>query len=426
VRRALLIVAGLVVLGGVVFASLRAGGGKQGAKVYAEPVARRKITQVVKASGEVNPRIKVNISSHVVARVTKLYVKEGDWIEKGKPLLELEQKDFLAERDQWAAQVQSALTTVREADVALADAVIKLRRADRLHAEGISTTEQLEFAQLTERSARLKVEEGQEAVTHARANLVRAQTDLDLCTVIAPISGRLIALSVKQGEVVVTGTMNNPASVLGTLADLSEVLAEVDVDETEIVHVQVGQGALLKVDALPEHTYHGQVTEVGNSGYAKTSQPDVTFFKVKLLFSDSDQSLRPGMSVRAEISTATEPAAVTIPIQAVVERLPLGAKKSTGPAARPAASGAPPADEIKVVFVVKDGKAHQRPVTTGISDETHVAVTSGLADAERVVIGPYRALRDLKDGDAVQITRPSDVKAKSGQDKDEKGDAKEQ
>jgi HlyD family secretion protein len=422
VRRVLLISLGILVLGGIVFASLKAGRGKSGEKVYAEAATRRPIVQLVKASGDVNPRVKVNISAHVVARVDRLFVKEGDWIEKGKPFLILETKDFIADRDQWAAQVQTAHTAVKQADVSLADAVIKLHRAVRLQGEGIMTIEQLEGAQLNERSARLKVEESNESVNQAQANFVRAQTDLDLCTIIAPVSGRVITLNVKQGEVVVSGTMNNPASVLGVIADLSEILAEVDVDETEIVHVQVGQTAVLKVDALPDKTYHGKVTEVGNSGYSKPNQPDVTFFKVKLLFSDPDQQLRPGMSVRAEISTATDAKALAVPIQAVVERAPVRAKDAKGAksAAKPAGASGPADDEIKVVFAIHDGKAQQRAVTTGISDETHVAVTSGLTAGDQVITGPYRVLRDLKDGTAVTIGKPGDDKAKSDGDKDDK------
>jgi HlyD family secretion protein len=411
-----LILAGLLVLAGVVFASIRAGGGAKGVKVYAEPAARRKIVQVVKASGELNPRVKVNISAHVIGKIDKLYVQEGDWIEKGRPFLDLEKQVFLADRDQWAAAVQSAETGVRQAQVALANEQRKLARAEHLRTEGIITQEQVEAAQLAEHSARLDLEGKREAVTQARANLIRAQTDLTKSTIYAPLSGRVITLNAKQGEVVVSGTMNNPASVIGIIADLSEVLAEVDVDETEIVHVKVGQSGNLKVDALPDKVYHGKVTEVGSSGYAKANQPDVTFFKVKLLLADADQQLRPGMSVRAEIATQTDPAAVVVPIQAVVERAP----GKTGGGAGSRSDSAQP-EEIKVVFLVAGGKARQQPVKTGISDETHVAIAAGLAPGPQVVTGPYRALRDLKDGEAVQVVKPSDEKKAAGKD-DKSGD----
>jgi HlyD family secretion protein len=410
--------------------------------------------QVVKASGELNPRVKVNISAHVIGKIERLYVSEGDWIEKGHPFLDLEKQVFLADRDQWAAAVQSAQTAVRQAQVSLANEERKLARAEHLRSEGIATLEQHEAAQLAERSARLDLESKREAVTQARANLIRAQTDLTKSTIYAPLSGRVITLNAKQGEVVVSGTMNNPASVIGIIADLSEVLAEVDVDETEIVRVKVGQAGTLKVDALPDKVYHGSVTEVGSSGYSKANQPDVTFFKVKLLLADADQQLRPGMSVRAEIATRTDPGAVVVPIQAVVERAPVKAERGSGTAGRSAspsggkgrASAAPPAahaapgaasaggadaesgadappEEVKVVFVLAAGKAHQRPVKTGIADETRVAIVGGLEPGEQVVTGPYRMLRDLKDGEAVQVVKPSDEKKDANKD-DKSGDNK--
>jgi len=391
-KRILIIVAGLLVLGGILAASMKVGSAKKGVRVYAEAAARRDIQQVVKATGEIDPRIKVNISAHVVAKIEKLFVNEGDWIEKGQPFLRLEQNVFVADRDQWAAQLRSAETAVRRQDVALADAASKLHRAQLLYHGGSFTAEQLENAQLAERSARLQLEEARDLVSQDRANLLRAQTDLGKTVIDAPISGQVIALSAKEGEVVVSGTMNNAASVIGTIADMSEVLAEVDVDETEIVQVQPGQRAELKVDALPKRVYHGKVTEVGSSGYNRSSQPDVTFFKVKVLLDDSDRQLRSGMSVRAEIETQADKGALVVPIQAVVERPPLGA---------------PGGDEVKAVFVVAGGKARQRKVDTGISDETRVEVLAGLRPGEQVVTGPYRSLRDLKDGDPVRIGAPA-------------------
>ena len=391
-KRALIIVAGLLVLGGILAASMKAGAARKGLRVYAEAAARRDIQQVVKATGEIDPRVKVNISAHVVAKIEKLFVNEGDWVEKGQPFLRLEQNVFVADRDQWAAQLRSAETAVQRQDVALADAASKLHRAQLLYSGGSFTAEQLENAQLAERSARLQLDEARDLVSQDRANLLRAQTDLGKTVIYAPISGQVIALNAKEGEVVVSGTMNNAASVIGTIADMSEVLAEVDVDETEIVQVQPGQHAELKVDALPKRVYHGKVTEVGSSGYNRASQPDVTFFKVKVLLADSDRQLRSGMSVRAEIETQADKGALVVPIQAVVERPPLGA------------SGG---DEVKVVFVVAGGKAHQRQVGTGISDETRVEVVAGLRPGEQVVTGPYRSLRDLKDGDPVQIGTPA-------------------
>jgi len=401
----------LLVLAAIVFASIRARGRENGAKVYAEEVSRRDVAQIVKASGGLEPRVKVNISAHVIGKIDKLWVQEGDWIEKGKPFLRLEQQAFLAQRDQAAAQLRSARTAVQQAQVSLADATIKLNRAKKLIADGIATREQLEAAQLAESSARLQVDTSREMVQQTQASLVNAQDGLTKTTIFAPLTGRIIALNAKEGEVVVSGTMNNPASVIGTIADMSEILATVDVDETEIVNVKVGETALLKVDAIPSKEYHGKVVEVGSSGFNRANQPDVTFFKVKILLDDPDPNLRASMSVRAEIHTAAHGDALVAPIQAVVEREPVaGEAKSGGKTATETArkSSGKKADVIKVVFVVEQGKAHQRQVTTGISDETHVELTSGVKPGDQVVTGPYRTVKTLKDGDAVTVSKTSE------------------
>jgi HlyD family secretion protein len=412
------LVIGLVVvavLGGIVFASLRAQGRDKGEKVYASAVERRELAQIVKATGELQPRIQVNISAHVVGKIDKLYVQEGDLIKKGAPFLRLEQQAFLALRDQWAAQLRSSQTAVQQAKVSLADSGVKLARAQKLKGEGIFTQTDLETAQLAETSARLALETANENVGQSQANLIKAQDDLTKTTIYSPIDGRVITLNAKEGEVVISGTMNNPGSVIGIIADMADINAEVDVDETEIVNIRVGQDAILRVDALPGKEYKGKVIEVGSSGYNRTNQPDVTFFKVKVLLDHPDESLRARMSVRAEIHTAAHPNTLTVPIQAVVER-------DSGDEAKDGKKDEKAAKSRKVVFVIEAGKAHQRTVETGLSDETSVELTSGVKPGEQVVTGPYRTLRDLHDGDAVQVSQTSedeDRKSDSG-DKDKK------
>jgi len=410
VKKIVIGVVAVLLVTAIVFASIRAGSHDKGAKVYAEEVARRDVAQIVKASGGLEPRVKVNISAHVIGKIDKLWVQEGDWIEKGKPFLRLEQQAFLAQRDQWAAQLRSAETAVQQAQVSLANARVKLDRAQKLSTDGIATREQLEAAQLAEASARLQVDSSRELVQQTQANLVNAQDALTKTTIYAPLTGRVIALNAKEGEVVVSGTMNNPASVIGTIADMSEILATVDVDETEIVNVKLGETALLKVDAIPLKEYHGKVVEVGSSGFNRANQPDVTFFKVKILLDDPDPNLRASMSVRAEIHTAAHADSLVAPIQAVVERQPVaGSTKEPAGAKAAVKSGSDKkADTVKVVFVVEQGKAHQRQVATGISDETHVELTSGVKPGEQLVTGPYRTLKDLKDGDAVTISKTSE------------------
>jgi len=404
----------VVALGAIVLVSVRRAGQQKGTKVYVEEAHREDLGQVVKASGEIDPRVKVNISAHVVGKIEKLFVEEGDRIEKGQPFLRLEQQAFIAERDRWAAQLRRAETEVRQSQVSLADTRLKLDRAQKLQAEGILTREQLESSQLAETSAQLHLQDSREAVEQAQANLVKARDDLSKTTIYAPLSGRVVKLNAEEGEVVVSGTMNNAGSVIGIIADLSEILANVDVDETEIVEIRQGQPAIVRVDALRNRTYHGHVVEIGSSGFNKPAQPDVTFFEVEILLDDPSEDLRPGMSLRAEIQTRPPASTLVVPIQAVVQREPAKGQQAEANGAETEQT-----EEISVVFVVQDGKARQRPVRTGISDETSVEILDGLKAGDRVVTGPYRALRDLRDGEAVKISSPEDEKKDKKNKEDE-------
>lgn len=392
----------LVAIAAVVVGSIRSSRGERGVRVYTEPVARDPITQVVKASGDVQARVSVDISAHVVAKIERLYVEEGDSVEAGEPFLTLEREAFVAAADSWRAQLRQAETRVRQAEVALADAEVKLRRARRLAGEGIIAPEQLDAAELERTSSELGLREARDAVENTRASLTKALDDLGKTTLYAPISGRVVELAAEEGEVVVSGVMNNPATRIATVADLSELLAELDVDENEIVGVRVGQPVTVSVDAVPERSYRGRVVEVGSSGSTRAGQGDVTFFEVDVLLDDADERLRPGMSVRADIEVATRESALVVPVQAVVERSPEAAGEE---AAESPAGG----DEtVSVVFVVVDGKAVRRPVETGLSTVTKVEILSGVEAGEAVVTGPFRTLRDLEDGEAVRVVEEGD------------------
>ena len=399
-KRAIIVIAIVAVLGAIVFFSIRAGDRKKASRVYLEEVERQDISRLVKASGEIDPRVKVNLSAHVIARIEKLFVEEGDSIEAGDPVLELEKEAFVAIRDRAVAELSIARSRLRQAEIELEDNDLKLKRMQRLADEMVISSEQLESSQLQHKSAELKLEQGREAVIQAQASLDKAKDDLSKTTIFAPLSGRVIELRAEEGEVVVSGTMNNPASVIGIIADLSEILAVVDVDETEVAFLELGQMVELEVDALPDKTYTGRVVEIGSSGFQRNRQPDVTFFGVKILLDEPEEVLRPGMSVRARINTAERADVLVAPIQAVVDRPPLAEESD---AEEEEDKGVGEQDEIRVVFVIDEEVARQRAVETGLSDETHVEIVSGLEVGEKVVTGPYRSLKDLDDGDPIKV-----------------------
>ena len=390
-KRVLITIVVLLALGGILAASvMRRNGEARGIEVRAEKVERRTITQVVKATGQVDPRVKVNVSAHVVARIEKLHAREGDEVVAGQPFIELEKDTFVAAHSRAKAQLAMALTSVRQAEIDLEDAGLKLRRTQRLREEQVIPEEKLEAAVLAESSARLRVEQAKESVSQAHADLEKADDELRKTVIHAPISGRVIMLNAEVGEVVVSGTMHNEASVIGVVADLSEILVEVLADETDIVQIQLGQPAEIAVDALPGGVYTGKVVEIGNAGVSLTTQPDVTFFRVKVLLDQPDSRLLSGMSARASIEVARHDNVLVVPIEAVLYRPPENAAEG--------------ADEIQVALVVQDdGTVAQRPVEVGISDVTHVEIKSGVDDDEQVITGPRRVVEDLAPGAHVRI-----------------------
>ncbi|MGB6002746.1 MAG: efflux RND transporter periplasmic adaptor subunit, partial [Thermoanaerobaculia bacterium] len=328
-----------------------------------------------------------------------------DSIEAGDPVLELEKEAFVAIRNRAAAEVSIARSRLRQAEIELEDNELKLQRMQRLADEMVISSEQLESSQLQHKSAELKLEQSREAILQAQASLEKAEDDLAKTTIYAPLSGRVIELRAEEGEVVVSGTMNNPASVIAIIADLSEILAVVDVDETEVAYLALGQSVELEVDALPDETYSGRVVEIGSSGFQRNRQPDVTFFGVKILLEEPEETLRTGMSVRARINTAEKTDVLVAPIQAVVDRPPLADGDESQDNADEATAER---DEIRVVFVVEEEVARQRAVETGLSDETHVEILTGLEVGEKVVTGPYRSLKELDDGDPVKLRKQGD------------------
>jgi HlyD family secretion protein len=396
-KRALLVAGMLVAVAAIttasVFSGRRAG---RGTEVHIEPVTRSDISQTIKASGQVDPKVKVNISSHVIAKIEKLYVKEGDRVLAGAPVLQLEREAFQAIRDRAAAQLEIARSQERQARIQLEDTEIRLRRARRLREEEVLPQESFDQSELSYRSAQLSIEQAGESVRQAVAELEKAEDDLRKTIIYAPLSGKVIALSAEEGEVVVSGTMNNPASVIGTIADLSEILVEVDVDENEIVHAAPGQPVQVFVDAIPNSIYAGKVVEIGSSGTKKPAQPDVTFFKVKVLLDAPDERLRAGMSARAEIEVDTHRGTLVVPIQCVVYRAPQGETEAAE------------AEEIRVVFVERDGKAVQVPVEVGLADASRIEILSGLTEGDQVVTGPYRALRDLAESERIRAKTGSE------------------
>jgi HlyD family secretion protein len=261
---------------------------------------------------------------------------------------------------------------------------------------------------------RIKVEE---------ANLENARYDLKKVSLVSPIDGIVTKRNIELGETAVVGTMNNPGTVLLTVADLSVIETEIEVDEVDIPHIALGQPARVTIDALPNKTFPGRVTEVGNSPIqtGAAAQGRATTFKVTVTIDGAVPGVRPGFTCTAVVTTATREKALAVPIQAMTLREVIVNDEGQvvrPPAPAPGASAPPPAatsaaaalrpgetrKEFEGVFVVRDGRAVFTPVKAGIAGEKHFEVLDGLAEGDEVITGPFASVRGLRDGDQVKAT----------------------
>jgi HlyD family secretion protein len=391
-RRTKIIIAVVVVLliGGITAASIRSKG-KEGTPVTFGKVEQLDLTSKVTANGQIDAQRKVDLSAHVMGQIVNMAVREGDVVKKGDFLLQIDQRQ-LAASAQGAAASTRALSSDRDAARAnLAEAQRTFERARTNFEQRIIPAAELDRARTALDAARANVSAIEQRIQQSQANLAAARDTLSKTTMTAPMAGVITALPVEEGEVAVIGTMNNPGTKLMTIADMSVVEAVMEVDETDVPNVKVGQPATVTIDAYPNKTFEGVVVEVGSSPMtaAGGSATEAVNFEVKIQLKTPPEGVRPGFSASADIITGTRPKALSIPIQALVVREK--PNKGTGPAV----------DE-EGVYVVKDGKAKFVPVKTGLAGETHIEIVSGLTTGQQIVTGPFRALRDIKDDSKVR------------------------
>jgi HlyD family secretion protein len=401
VKRPIIIGAAVLLLAVILFASIR-GGDKEGEKVYVDPAKAQKIEAVVTAPGEVQPKFKVNISANVIGKIEHLYFNEGDVVKRGQKLVELERPAYVAQRDRTQAALANGHIEVARAKSALATAELAYKRALNMQQQGISAQELFDKSKLDYENAKAAYASAQQMVQQAIAGVQQAENDLSHTTILSPIDGKVVQLNAREGEVVVTGTMNNLGSVIAVIADLSQILVEAEVGETEVVGIRTGQAASVHVDAVPDKEYKGHVSEIGSSAAIRQNAgTGIRYFKVKVAIDDPDERLRPGMSSQVSIVTTTVGDAIAVPIQSVVERVP-GAKKDEDEDDN--------VPKHKFVLLAVDGKTKQVEVKTGISDATRVAIVSGVKAGDPVITGPFRTLKKLRDGDPVQIGKEEEAK----------------
>jgi HlyD family secretion protein len=411
-------------------------------EVTVEAVRHRDLTAVVSASGKIDPKRSVNISADVMGRVTDLAVNEGDIVAKGQFLLQIDPRNLqsalqrgeagLAAAQSQLTQMHASVVTARE-NLALARETLK--RQQELWAGGLTTRENLDKAEtdVKVREAALREVEQQlstqdQRIRQERAGVASARYDLSKVRIESPIDGIVTRRNIEQGEMVVIGTMNNAGTVMLTIADMSVIEAEVEVDETDIPSIKLGQVAKVTIDALPDKEFRGKVTEIGNSPIqSSTSQQtsagqQATNFKVTVTLDERIPGVRPGFTCTAEVTTDTRTNVLAVPIQAMAVReliydqaghivQPPKDQKKSGNTVEAVAAAEPlprgqTRKETEGVFVLEDTTVRFVPVKTGIAGDKYFEVTSGLKEGQRVVTGPFTSVRDLAEGDRVKLEQP--------------------
>lgn len=395
-RKQLLILGGGLVLLLVLGLSL-AGMRDKGMPVQVATVGRENLQAKVSANGKVQAVTKADISANVIGQVTRLAVKEGDVVKKGQFLMEIDPRNARANADAMQANLQAARSQVDSASAALTQAKSDFERAKANRDAGIISAADFDRARTTFETAQADQKTAQRRMDQAKANVSQSHVGLGYSTITAPMDGVVTARRIELGETAVPGIQNQAGTVLLTISDMSKVEAEMEVDEASIPTVKLGQEAQIHIDAYPNQVFQGQVTEVGGSPILKTSVNDATKFKVKVWIKNPPATIKPGLSVQADIFTGHRDQALAIPFQALVMR---DIKLKPGETLKP---GAPREEEG--AFLMEGGKAKFVPVKTGLMGDLSVEVVSGLKGGETLITGPNRALRELKGGEAVRVDK---------------------
>ena len=461
-RKALFIVTILAVGGALVYFNLTFGG-PTGPNVTVEAVTRRSLEAIVSASGTIVPQLTVDISANTMGQVTRLAFNEGDRVQNGEFLLEIDPETLRVGVNRSEAALQASRSAYRQAEVAVESAQVNLdlaqdnlERQEELWELRLVSREAYEQAvnevalRETELQAReVDVTTQAQRIRQEEANLESARYELTKVTITSPIDGVVTRRNIEEGETVVVGTMNNQGTVLATIADLTVIEAEVEVDETDIPSVRLGQTASVTIDALPDQYFAGVVTEIGNSPIQPTQAgstgTQATTFKVVVTLNDEIPAVRPGFTCTADITTAVRSDALTIPIQAATVREVVvdqngyflrTEQNNQGPIGPPAVgrfgrlvglsdaeernnfsdTDLPPGGteaELEGVFLARQDRAVFVPVDTGIAGERYFEVLSGVTEGDLVITGPFSEVRNLDDGDGIRISTDDEQAAES-------------
>ena len=381
-------------------------GREGGIEVRTEVIKHRDLVEIVTASGNIRSRRTVDISSDVSARVSQLLIDEGDDVVAGQILLRLEPDQYQAALSRAEAQLAQSRAQEAQQTANLTQAVRDRDRLVQLRARDsvLVSRQQLDDAETRVEVQQALLESARFGVSQAQAGVDESEDRLSKTIFTAPMTGKVTRLNVEEGETVIIGTMNNPGSLVATISDLSVIEVVVQVDETEVSEIALGDSASIRIDAFPDRDFSGTVTEIGNSAINPPSQQQgnqqaAIDFEVVLTLDETDAPLRPDLSATADIVVESRSGVVAVPIIALTVR----DADEVGEAVAESEL-----EDIEGVFLVKESTVSFQPIQVGVAGQEYFEVLTGLSSGDIVVAGPYQRIRQLREGDAISVIEDDD------------------
>ncbi len=400
------------------------GSRKKMTSVQAEGIKKKDVVEEVSASGWIQPKTRVNITAEVNAEIIAISVKEGESVTKGQLLIQLDTVQLQKDVDNYRYSLNELKARTEAGKSAFLQSEEEYNRQKQLFDKKLTSETLFKNSEYAYMSNKYNYEAMLSQTKQGEALYGKAEDNLGKTRILAPMDGVLTFLDAEVGEIAQAQTAFTQGKTLMTISNLAAFEVEVDVDETEITKIGKGQKAKIEADAFPDSVFLGEVIEIGNTAVTNNAgQDQSTNFKVKVLFNENNQNIRPGMSATVDIITNTREKVLTVPYGAIVMRLPkdtveAGSNAKTSGTADAQAALAGSADsnesegkekekekELKGVFIIKDGKAKFAVVETGVADQKNIEVISGVAESDSVITGPFKTLRSLKNGENIKTEK---------------------
>ncbi len=423
--RKLLWIIGGIVLVGIVLAAIFSGNKEKLVTVQTEKIGRKNITQIVTATGKIQSETQVNISAEISGEITSLPFKEGDEVRKNDLVVKIKQDAYAPILQEQNASIRVAESNLEINKVALERNQLELNRIKELHSKGLATQSELDNALNSVNQVMAQMNANEAQINQQRTGLSKIRYDISKTTIYSPMDGTVTQLNNELGEKVL-GTMSNQGSVIMTISDLSKMECQVEVGETDVTLVNLGDTARIEIDAFPDKIFTGYVYEIANTATSKGTgtQEEVVNFIVKIRIIDNAFDLRPGMSCTVDIVVDQRDNVLAVPIQSVttredenktddiakeseIENLSRESEKKQSKKVKPK----------EIIFLVDNNAAKTNEVKTGISDDSYIEVLEGVNEGQEVVKGSFKAItKELENGSKVKVDNEPKKKFKKDED----------